>query len=134
MVAKARAILIFAVSALMLSCTAELLEVPEMEPTSAFEETLDRHVELDMNQDERSPVRHNTHRAREILAKLSAHCKATAKNLKIANSFIGSHRAAVTKSLVEAKKICAREKKLAKNAHEKKAKLSVKGPTFKFSR
>merc|ERR1711881_371792 len=71
-------------------------------------------------------------RAKEILAKVGHHCTASKNNLAAAKAQIAKHTNAVHKALNVAKKICKKEKEMARRSAEKKKKHEARGATFKF--
>merc|ERR1711981_1364297 len=71
-------------------------------------------------------------KAKEIVAKTNHHCTVSAGNLKDAQASLVKRQAAVLKALAKAKAVCQKEEKKNKVVEEKRVKMSISGPTFKF--
>merc|ERR1712159_447813 len=127
-----RVISIFAVFTVCVLCSAQT-EIPEQFATES-----DGHIETiqDNTEETRTPrslaVNRDLMRAKEILAKVGHHCTASKNNLAAAKAQIAKHTNAVHKALNVAKKICKKEKEMARRSAEKKNKHEARGATFKF--
>merc|ERR1711990_380605 len=127
-----RVISVFAVFTVCVLCSAQT-EIPEQFATES-----DGHIETiqDNTEETRTPrslaVNRDLMRAKEILAKVGHHCAASKNNLAAAKAQIAKHTNAVHKALNVAKKICKKEKEMARRSAEKKKKHEARGATFKF--
>merc|ERR1712100_1016708 len=129
-----RAISVFSLLAVCVLCSTAQLEIPEQQ----FALETDGHIETiqDNTEETRTPrslaVNRDLMRAKEILAKVGHHCTASKNNLAAAKAQIAKHTNAVHKALNVAKKICKKEKEMARRSAEKKKKHEARGATFKF--
>merc|ERR1712100_157850 len=129
-----RAISVFSLLAVCVLCSTAQLEIPEQQ----FALETDGHIETiqDNTEETRTPrslaVNRDLQRAKEILAKVGHHCTASKNNLAAAKAQIAKHTNAVHKALNVAKKICKKEKEMARRSAEKKKKHEARGATFKF--
>merc|ERR1712188_348892 len=127
-----RVISVFAVFTVCVLCSAQT-EIPEQFATES-----DGHIETiqDNTEETRTPrslaVNRDLMRAKEILAKVGHHCTASKNNLAAAKAQIAKHTNADHKALNVAKKICKKEKEMARRSAEKKKKHEARGATFKF--
>merc|ERR1711990_1419633 len=127
-----RVISVFAVFTVCVLCSAQT-EIPEQFATES-----DGNIETiqDNTEETRTPrslaVNRDLMRAKEILAKVGHHCTASKNNLAAAKAQIAKHTNAVHKALNVAKKICKKEKEMARRSAEKKKKHEARGATFKF--
>jgi hypothetical protein len=127
-----RAISVFAMFTVCVLCSAQT-EIPELFATES-----DGNIETiqDNTEETRTPrslaVNRDLMRAKEILAKVGHHCTASKNNLAAAKAQIAKHTNAVHKALNVAKKICKKEKEMARRSAEKKKKHKARGATFKF--